>query len=514
MAVALLAACSGGPDEETADTRPNLVLLSIDCLRADHLRCYGYERETSPTIDRLAKEGVRFERCLSTTSWTLPAHLSMLMGLPLSAHGVDDDRLWTRIDGEGQPVPVPLKGVFLSELLESAGYDTAGFVTWKYLEDQFGFGPGFDVYERLAHTFYSHPEVGPAFEAAQEAGDTEAMKALFEAHPQLFDDTSPTAPEVFDRAMAWLDQREGDEPFFLFLHVFDCHDPYSPPEPYARMFDPEYTGTIDGRRVTAPDSPVHKDMDARDLEHLVARYDGAIRFVDAELERWMNGLAERGFATNTLHAITADHGEEFFEHGGKTHRSSLYMESVGVPLVLHWPDGLEAGHVIAGNSGIIDLLPTFCSAAGVESVPPNMGTDLLPIARGEVTNGKRLYLSELTLFGQGAAPDRLLSLVRGDEQTVARTRGQAAWQAARIDLGADPLGRGFGEPTSQVELDALREGLRHLRTALPDREAGEPLDAGDLADLAAMGYGGHDGPIEGEDHGDRLILDGGVWPDE
>ena len=100
------------------------------------------KRPTSPTLDALAAAGVRFERALSSSSWTLPAHLSMLTGLPVSAHGVDDDRLWSRTDAEGRALPPPLKGVFVAEPLRAAGYRTAGFYSWKYLESGFGFSPG------------------------------------------------------------------------------------------------------------------------------------------------------------------------------------------------------------------------------------------------------------------------------------------------------------------------------------------------------------------------------------
>ena len=516
---AALVACSARADpEQSSDSvsRPNMVLVSVDCLRADHLGAYGYKRDTSPRIDQLAAQGVRFERCLATTSWTLPAHLSMLTGLPLSGHGVDDDRLWLRKDADGKPVEVPLRGVFVSEVLAQEGYATAGFYTWKYLEPQFGFGPGFDVYERLNHNFYSHPVIGPQFEALRVANDREGMAALAQAHPTLFDDTSPTAPEVVDRALAWLDgERDGDAPFFLFLHVFDCHDPYSPPAPYDKLFDPDYSGTIDGRRVTTPDSPVRKDMAAEDLHHLIARYDGSIRFVDDELGRFLDALDERGLTEDTLIAVTGDHGEEFFEHGRKTHRNQLYLESVSVPLILRWPASLPANTVIAGNSGLVDLMPTFCAAAGAPMSGGTMGIDLLPIARGQQGNGARTYLSELVVFDKGVTPQRLVSIIKGDEQRILAARGKDGWGGVRLDLGSDPLGRGWGSATEDhaVVLERLRGALTRLRVGLPSRQAGEPMSESDLADLAAMGYGGHGEDLEGGGDGERLILDGGVWPD-
>ena len=519
----LLGACSG-PDSE-GSARPNLLLVSVDCLRADHVSCYGYERETTPTLDQLAVDGVRFERTISSSSWTLPAHLSMLTGLPVSAHGVDDDRLYSRQDAQGAPIEVPLRGVFVSEVLQSAGYATAGFFTWKYLEDQFGFGPGFDVWERLGHTFYSHPEVGPQWDQLQATQDVEGMKALAAKHPDLFDAARPSAPETIDRALAWLSEHgdtSSDQPFFLFVHLFDAHDPYHPPEPHFSLFGEGYEGPIDGHHVTSADSPVRGDMDPADLKRLVSLYDGAIHFVDAELARLLEGLRAQGLRENTLVMVTADHGEEFFEHGHKTHRRQLYMESISVPLILSWPNGLPAGQVVKETTGLVDLVPTLLSAAGVESPVPTAGRDLLPLARGEPGGRAPGYLAELTLFDGGGAPQRHASIISGDQQWLLQARGPAKWEALHFDLTANPLGAGPGQA---VDMDASegpaellerqRALLQRLRAAQPTR-GGEAtaLSSRDLLELAAMGYGGDDDEaVEGEDD-ERLPLDGGVWSDD
>ena len=517
--LALLAAACGAA--APGPPRPNLLLVSVDCLRADHVGCYGYDRATTPHIDALAAAGVRFERCLSTSSWTLPAHLSMLTGLPVSAHGVDDDRHWGRTDDRGNPIPPPLRGTFVAETLSRAGYRTAGFHTWKYLEPQFGFGPGFGIWERLGHTFYSHPVVGPEWERLRAANDEAGMKALYEAHPDLFDAARPGAPETVDRAIGWLGSERGGAPFFLFVHLFDVHDPYHPPEPFRSRFDPDYEGPIDGHNVTSADSPVRGDMPARDLEHLIALYDGALAFVDQEIGRLLASLEALGLAEDTLVVVTADHGEEFFDHGHKTHRRQLYLESVAVPLVMRWPAGLPAGRTVEGNVGLVDLVPTLCSAAGIEPGAPTPGIDLLPLARGEEPNGARTYLSELVLFDGQGAPARHISLIRGDEQRLLTARGESGWIGERFDLAANPLGAGPGtplepDPAFEAELARLRRSLRELRDAQPGREPGDfaPLGERDRADLAAMGYGGAGEPVEGDgERPDRLSIDGGVWPD-
>ncbi|HIF40102.1 MAG TPA: hypothetical protein EYQ74_03270 [Planctomycetes bacterium] len=519
----VLGACSG-PDPE-GRTRPNLLLISIDCLRADHVSSYGYGRETTPTLDSLAGGGVRFERAISSSSWTLPAHLSMLTGLPVSAHGVDDDRLYSRRDAKGEAVEVPLRGVFVSEVLQSAGYATAGFFTWKYLEDQFGFGPGFDVWERLGHTFYSHPEVGPQWDRLQTAGDVDGMKALAAEHPDLFDAARPSAPETVDRALAWLGEHEGaqgGQPFFLFVHLFDAHDPYHPPEPHYSLFGEGYEGPIDGHNVTNADSPVHGDMDPADLKRLISLYDGAIHFVDSELARLFDGLRARGLEQDTLVIVTADHGEEFFEHGHKTHRRQLHMESIAVPLILSWPGGLPAGQVVKETAGLVDLMPTLLSAAGIESPVPTAGRDLLPLARG-LSGGKAPgYLAELTLFDGAGAPQRHASIVSGDDQWLLTARGPADWKALRFDLAANPLGAGPGQAVDMGASEGPAELLNRQRALLQRLRAAQPARGGeaaalsnrDLLELAAMGYGGDDDSAdEGKDN-ERLPLDGGVWSDD
>lgn len=512
LLLGVVAACAPpGP------AQPNVLLVSIDTLRADHLHCYGYERETSPALDRLSAEGVLFERALATSSWTLPSHISMLTGLPVSAHGVCDDRLWTLTGPDGELLPVPLKGRFVSESLVASGYRTAGLYTWKYLEPQFGFGPGFETWERLGHTFYSHPEVGPRFEALQLAGDAEGMRALAGEFPELFDDRRPSSAETVDRAIEWLEERERSRPFFLFVHLFDVHDPYTPPAPYDTLFDPDYRGAIDGRRVTSPDSPVRGDMPARDLAHLVALYDGEIAWVDSQVGRLIERLDALDLAEETLVIVTSDHGEEFFEHGHKTHRRQLYMESVHVPMILRWPGRLPAGERVAAPVGLADLSPTILAAAGLPP-GPTFGRDLVPLALDPESAPPRTVVSELQLFDGQPAPERHLGLLRDDGYALMRARGRSDWEAETFDLARNPSGAGRGaappDARSQGPPAELREALSALRAWLPARAEQLPeLSEHDLRQLAAMGYSGDRTTTPGAER-ERLCLDGCVFPDE
>lgn len=504
--LALAASCSDAPDQAP----PNVLLISIDTLRADHLACYGYGRETSPRLDRLAAEGVRVERCVAPTSWTLPSHVSMLTGNPISVHGIDDDRRWEIQGPEGEPVAPVLHGKFLSETLAAEGYRSAGFFTWKYLDARYGFGPGFESWERLGHTFYSHPVVGAEYRKLTEAGDVEGLKALLAKHPILFDSAHNSSPEVVDRTTKWLSEHaeRGDgQPFFLFAHFFDVHDPYVTPEPYHSMFDPDYEGPIDGMRITSPDSPVHAGMDPRDLHNLVARYDGGIRYVDDHVGQVLDHLDSLGLTETTLVIVTSDHGEEFFEHGKKTHRQQLYPESIQVPLILRWPAGIPAGRVLRGTAGLVDIAPTVAHAAGADFGHPLGGRSLLPLPLDDVLE-QRSYLSELLLFDQGPVPLRQFALSEAAQRaSIGRARGPEPWALEPV-----PDDRAAFED----RLGELLDQLRQVRAGLPTRTLGAgPRTAAELDELAAGGYSGDDETASVEVPGDeeRLSVEGGVWPD-
>jgi arylsulfatase A-like enzyme len=542
---ALAAACGGDAPLPNATRhtgaapRPNVVLISIDTLRADHLSCYGYARATSPHVDALAAQGARFERAWSTTSWTLPAHLSMLTGEHVSAHGVCDDRLWDVVGKPGGPPALPLCGTFLPELLRAVGYRTGGFYSWKYLEPRFGFGPGFEVYERIGHSVYSHPQHAERFEKLRAAGDKAAIEEWRAREPLLFDDQRPTAGETVDAALAWLDTvapssasavpktpAQASEPFFLFLHLFDVHDAYRPPPPFdARFTDPAYAGPITGDQVSSPTSPVVPGMAKADLEQLVALYDGEIAWVDTQVQRVLDALEARGSADDTLVILTSDHGEEFFEHGHKTHRTQLHPESLRVPLVMRWPGRIAPGTRVTGNAGLIDIVPTLCELLDL-AVPSGVsGTSLASALASGRVDADRDVLGELFCFAPpGGAPVRKLSLVRGDEQFLIEVDPGGARRALRHDLAADPLGRGPGEPLALgsaeeralgARLAALRVRIAALRCPPSDRrgEARE-LSTRERDELSKVGYGQGGRVTELSGQLDRLCLDGCVWPDK
>ena len=504
---------------------PDVVWISVDTLRADHLSAYGYGRETSPNLDRLAASGVRFETCLSTTSWTLPSHLSMLTGLAISAHGIDDDRLYNAAGQPGAPERVPLRGVFASEVLEAAGYHTAGFYTWKYLEPRFGFGPGFETWRRVGGTVHSNPALMRRHQRLLGEGASERIAQWRQERPEEFDFQRPTDAYLAQAAETWLASTADDSaPRFLFLHLFDPHDAYVPSAPFDRAFtDPDYTGAIDGNSVSSPNSPVRPDMDPVDLEQLIALYDGEIAWSDRQLGRVFDAIAASERAEDTLITVTSDHGEEFFEHGAKTHRTQLYLESVRVPWILSWPRAVRGGRTLTGDVGLIDQAPTLYGLLGLEPPIGLSGTDLSQVVLGKRSNEPRTYSSLLLKFRENYRPDRSIALRRGSQTFLFRFPQIGAPELYAFDRRANPTEQGPGAALEQDDprtaealalMDALRTELREQREmALPRDLEGAPMRAEELRELAAMGYlsGGEPAQLQTADE-ERLALDGGLWP--
>ncbi|HYC01416.1 MAG TPA: sulfatase [Candidatus Limnocylindrales bacterium] len=331
--------------------RYNVVLISLDSLRADHLSTYGYERETSPNITRLARSGVLFRNAIATSSWTLPTHLTMFTGRYQISHGVVED---TRVLLPSIPT--------LGQIFKASGYATAGYVSGPYVAGHYGYSRGMDTYVDFSE------DVGKGREAREQI----------------------TSPSINEQALAWLDQRTDQEPFFLFLHYFDIHYDYIPPAPYDRMFDPDYTGTMDGRNFIER-KDVHPKMDPRDLAHIIALYDGEIRFTDHHVGAILDKLDQKGFSGNTVILLTADHGEEFFEHGNKGHHRTVYEEVLRVPFVLRIPGGAHAGKEVDEQVSLVDVFPTLLDLAGLPPSPDVEGISVRALAEGNRSDRDAVY---------------------------------------------------------------------------------------------------------------------------
>ncbi|MBN2245020.1 MAG: sulfatase [Candidatus Aminicenantes bacterium] len=326
----------------------NIILVSIDTLRPDHLGCYGYEKATSPTIDRLAKEGVCFKSAFSSTTWTLPAHLAMLTSLPDLVHGVVSEAFL-----------LDEKRITLAEMLKKEGYKTYGVFTGPFLLPRWGFNQGFDKY--IDATLYDKALEGAEMLNAAERGRT--------------------TPGAMEEVKTILETNK-NHPFFLFLHLFDVHPDFDPPPPYDTLFDPDYSGDISGKDIMN-NPKVNKDIPARDLEHLQALYDGEIRFVDEQgITRLIELLSDNKLLDNTLLVITSDHGEEFFEHGVFGHRQNLFDTTLRIPLIFWCPQLFAGGRIVDQQVRIIDIMPTILDLVGAPQSPEGLGKSLVSLIKG------------------------------------------------------------------------------------------------------------------------------------
>lgn len=453
---------------------PSVILVSIDTLRADHVGCYGYGRDTTPNLDRFAREGVLFESHVSSTSWTLPAHAALFTAVPDSVHGC--------VEATGQALSPEFET--LAERFAAGGYATAGFFAGPYLHEAFGLGQGFETYRYCVEddgTFAGERR-------GEWANDPHAHRRSHEG---------VTNDRVYAAARSWIEAHRG-EPFFCFVHFWDVHFDFTPPWPWNERFDPDYDGPVDGRNFFF-DPAIGPDMPARDREHLIALYDGEIAWTDTFLGELREDLEDWGLARSTVVAVTSDHGTELFDHGRKGHRQTLYDEVIRVPLVLWAPGRVEAGRRVRAQTRSIDVAPTLLELADLPGMTGALGESLMPLARGEAAGPGKPAVSELYSVGARLRTVRTLrDKLWYDENTPG---DPVRW----FDLEDDPR-----EMRPQVDLDAPRARALHalfLRTVAELREAaarrpGDPLElevpAAVLEELRANGYVGGAGDEDGD----------------
>jgi arylsulfatase len=368
------------------ESRPSFLLVVVDALRADHLGCYGYHRDTSPVLDSLAGAGVLYARAQAQAPWTLPAGASILSGLTVRSHGVRQtaDGLY----GMGPRTPTA------ATLLSEAGYGTAGQVNGYWLGPELGFHRGFG-------RFSSYPN-----------GHGRARLAV-------------------DEMTEMIGELDPDRPFFAFLHLYDVHSPYHPPSAYGGIWA-DSAGS--GRFHWDVDHAAGVVRDPQNRQRYVNLYDGEIRWTDAQLGRLFAWLRETGRAGGTVVMVTADHGEEFLDHGWIEHSVTLYQEVLHVPLIVAGP-GFPGGVVDSSVVGQIDLLPTILELASAGLPDHLQGRSLLPVGSGA---GRTIPSSGPTPDnrGPGGLRDRNWISVRRGHRKLIWDAG--ADSAVMYDLATDP----------------------------------------------------------------------------
>lgn len=467
LLVAGVATSCGGNDEPVPQG-PNVVLISIDTLRADHLGCYGYRRRTSPVIDEIAAAGMLFEQHITSAPWTLPAHAALFTSVPDSVHGVVDP-IRTRLSEAFETLP---------ESFQNAGYSTAGFFAGPYLHPAFGLGQGFDRYVDCVDVV--------ADDELDENNTWSMSKPIMRAsHHGVTNDKVYGQWKSFHEEVA----PTGDSaPFFAFVHLWDVHFDFTPPAPYDTMFDPDYEGRVTGRDFFY-DASINAAMDERDKRHIIALYDGEIRWTDEVVGRIRDDLAKAGQLENTILVITSDHGTELFDHGRKGHRSALYEEQIHIPLIIHWPAGVVSGRH-DGVTRMIDVGPTLRELCNLPAVATTMGQSLAAIATGEMeTRDAPPAVSELISVGQN------LRAVRTEtDKIVQDSTSQASYW---FDLVIDPAEnepREVAEDVRSQELLGLyAEALEEIKEGIeqsPGRAEVPRIPPAIERSLQANGYAG------------------------
>jgi arylsulfatase A-like enzyme/tetratricopeptide (TPR) repeat protein len=444
MSLGMSAACRRAPESDTSNapaSPPNVLLITVDTLRADRLGCYGYERARTPHTDRLAEEGVRVAHAIAPTPLTLPSHTSILTGLEPPAHGVRGNGVFRVPDGAQT----------LAESLKAEGYQTQAFVSADVLHRRFKLNQGFDGYD----DDLSSEAQGSRAQMQERSGE-----------------------RTMDRVLRWLAGRTSSaapSPFFLWVHLFDPHAPYEPPE-------------ADAKRAPTP-------------------YDGEIASVDRQIGRLVDALKEDGVLDDTIVVFTSDHGESLGEHQEATHAVFIYESTQHVPLIFRYPRTLPAGRVYDAPARSVDIMPTVLSLVG-KKPPETQGVDLSEALAGGAPSASVVQYSESfypdLMFGM--AP---LEGVRRDAWTYIR-----APRPELYDRRTDPgelrnllEGGGSSEASAQaLELEAaLTKVIEDSQRVALVAEA-NPLDPQTVAMLQALGYMGESGAPE--DMGDIDPKDG------
>ncbi|MCF7957690.1 MAG: sulfatase-like hydrolase/transferase [Phycisphaerae bacterium] len=387
----------------------HVVLISLDTCRADYLSCYGYGRETTPNIDALAKEGYLFSHSFTPIPLTLPAHTSMLTGTIPPYHGRHENK-----DSYFDPSHVTLAALF-----KAKGYRTGAFVGSQILNSSFGLDRGFDTY-----------------------GDEFARK----------DDSERRGEEVNREAFSWLEEQK-DNPVFLFLHYYDAHTTYDPPEPFASTFK---------------ESP----------------YAGEIAYADHCIGEVIAKLKQLGMYESTLIIVTGDHGEMLGEHGETDHMYFIYQSAVHVPLIYKFPGGNMA-QTIDDTTGIIDIVPTVCDLMGLTPPEEIQGESLTPYFSDTPPSSEDRLLYCESLYPTKYEANTLLGLVTKRWKYIQTTRPEL------YDLQKDP-----GEKTNLIATEHQRARIfkDHLAVILEKtvrQEKGQDqaaLSREALKHLHSLGY--------------------------
>ena len=424
----------------------NVLVYLTDTLRADHLRPYTPDtRVQTPGLNAWARGAATFLAGHSQENWTKPSCATLLSGLyPWEHHATSEE------------AQVPDSVELVSERLRSEGFHTGAFIANGFVSDRFGFRQGWS-------TFRNYVREG------------RRNQARF----------------VGEDVLGWLDERPADRPFFLYVHTVDPHVPYIPPQDDLQLYDADpYEGVVDFTRDRTLLEGVKGGripLNERDRFHLEALYDAEVTYHDRHFASVMEALERRGLADETIVVFTADHGEEFFDHGSVGHGHSVYEELIRVPLIVRWPGLTDGAQRIEDAVGLVDVMPTLLEALGLAIPDELSGRSIAPLLRGDVEDAPR---PTVTGFMEGWR-----TIVVGRHKLIQRTPSR--WMVH--DLAADPHEQTDLRESRPIAVRYLR-GLLGMTLAGAERprpRASERHDAASTtidrtlrSQLEALGYAG------------------------
>ncbi|MCA9971131.1 MAG: sulfatase, partial [Anaerolineales bacterium] len=431
-------------------SRPNVLLLVMDTVRAQSMSLHGYGRSTSPNLDRLAASGVRFDRAIASAPWTLPSHATMFTGR--WHHELSADWL----------SPLDTAYPTLAEALRGQGYLTAGFVANVfYASYEHGLNRGFVHYEDYTRTA---GEILAGASLGRTLGCWNRNEIGCQLRPTLgyYELLGrKTAARVNQEFLDWHAAQDGSRPFFAFLNYFDAHAPYLPPAPYDGRFS---SGITRG-------NPMHinlKDWEWTPDQQQAEQdaYDSAIAYVDDQIGQLLAELEARGALENTLVLVTSDHGEEFGEHGVMAHSNSLYLPSLYVPLIAAMPGRVPAGLQVPNAFSLRDIPATVLDLLQIDGQSPFPGRSLARFwpDRDPAAAMPEPLISQVTGLsfrpaGYPVSKGTMLSVVLNHLHYI--RRGDAAEELYDIDA----------DPWETADLAATADGaarLAEFRAALAD----------------------------------------------
>jgi arylsulfatase A-like enzyme/uncharacterized membrane protein YbhN (UPF0104 family) len=437
----------------------NVLFVVVDTLRADHLPLYGYSAGRTPRLDAFARDAVRFEHAYANASWTRPSFASLLTGRYASSHGV-----------MSKAASLPDEATTLPEAFGAAGYATGGIVTNYNVAPFFNFAQGFDEYHYLAPNFlFGASDTAAKLSLLQilRRVDEKARAALGRSEPgSAYQDAEVVNIEI----ARFLDTRSKERPWLLFVGYMDPHDPY---------YQHPYNGVGYSRAA-------HVKPDASEADELRKLYDGEIRFWDEHFGALIDDLKKRGLYEDLTIVVTSDHGEEFMEHGGFWHGTTLYDEQLHVPLLVKLPRGDRAGSTVTHWVESVDIMPSLLALARLPVPPAVQGIDLF---RGkEQTFAEESHegnvLKSLRLREQGAA----LKLITANE---GNPRGLKPRELYRVDSDVREQKDLASEQPSELAKSEheLSEVEKQAKVgALKAREVDLAMDKAAAERLKALGY--------------------------